>query len=71
MEMLLQQVIVPTLMSMLDGFLGYNQVLIIEEDILKIAFITPWETYAYVCMPFGLKNEGATFRGIWIMPLNI
>jgi hypothetical protein len=32
MEMLLQQVIGSALMSMLDGFLGYNQVLVAEED---------------------------------------
>jgi hypothetical protein len=62
MEMLLQQVIGSTLMSMLDGFLGYNQVLVAEEDRSKTAFITPWETYAYACMPFGLKNAGATFQ---------
>jgi hypothetical protein len=61
MEMLLQQVSCSTLMSMLDGFLEYNQFLVAEEEMLKIAFITPWDTYAYVCMPFGLKNIGATF----------
>jgi hypothetical protein len=36
MEMLLQQVIGSTLMSMLDGFSGYNQVLVAEEDRLKM-----------------------------------
>jgi hypothetical protein len=49
-------------MSMLDGFSGYNQVLVVEEDRPKTAFVTPWETYAYVCMPFGLKNVGETFQ---------
>jgi hypothetical protein len=49
-------------MSMLDGFSRYNQVLIAEEDITKTTFITPWETYAYAQMPFGLKNVGATFQ---------
>jgi len=43
MEMLLQQVTSSTLMSMLDGFLGYNQVLVGEEDKPKTNFITPWE----------------------------
>jgi hypothetical protein len=61
MEILLQQVTNSTLMSMLDGFLGYNQVLVAEEDILKTTYITPWETYAYACIPFELKNEKATF----------
>jgi len=32
MEMLLQQVIGSAIMSMLDGFLGYNQVIVREED---------------------------------------
>jgi hypothetical protein len=49
-------------MSMLNGFYRYNQVLVVEEDIEKTTFITPWETYAYVRMPFGLKNAGATFQ---------
>jgi hypothetical protein len=47
MEMLLQQVIGSALMSMLDGFSGYNQVLVAEENRLKTAFITPCETYVY------------------------
>jgi hypothetical protein len=62
MEFLLQQVIGSTCMSMLDGFSGYNQVLVAEEDREKTTFITPWETYAYARMPFGLKNVGATFQ---------
>jgi hypothetical protein len=49
-------------MSMLDGFSGYNQVLVAEEDRPKTTFVTPWGTYAYVRMPFRLKNAGATFQ---------
>jgi hypothetical protein len=49
-------------MSMLDGFSGYNQVLVAEEDRPKTTFVTPWGTYAYVIIPFGLKNAGATFQ---------
>jgi hypothetical protein len=62
MEMLLQQVTGSALMSMLDGFSGYNQVFLAEEYRLKIAFITPWETYAYVHMSFMLNNVGTTFQ---------
>jgi hypothetical protein len=47
---------------MLDGFSGYNRVLVAEEDRVKKAFITPWETYACARMPFGLKNTGAKFQ---------
>jgi len=54
-------------MSMLDGFFGYNQVLVAKEEREKITFITPWLTYAYARIPFGLKNVGATYRGPWIM----
>jgi hypothetical protein len=49
-------------MSMLDGFSGYNQVLVVEEDQPKTIFITPWGTYVYVLMPFGLKNAGETIQ---------
>jgi hypothetical protein len=44
MEFLLQQVMGLACMSMLDGFYGYNQVLVVEEDRAKTTFITPWET---------------------------
>jgi hypothetical protein len=46
MEFLLQQVTGSACISMLDGFYGYNQVLVAEEDRAKTKFITPWETYA-------------------------
>jgi hypothetical protein len=62
MEFLLQKFIGSACMSMLDGFSGYNQVLVAEEDREKTTFITPWETYAYARMPFGLRNVGATFQ---------
>ena len=41
MEFLLQQVTRSTCMSMLDGFSGYNQVLVAEEDREKTTFIIP------------------------------
>ena len=62
MENLLQRVTGERMMSMLDGFSGYNQVLLKREDQLKTAFTTPWGTFMYLRMPFGLMNVGATFQ---------
>ena len=50
------------MMSMLDGFLGYNQVEVEEKDQHKMAFTTPWGTFSYHKMPFGLINNGNTFQ---------
>ena len=51
------------LLSYIDGFSGYNSIKMALEDIKKTSFITPWGTYCYKVMPFGLKNAGATYRG--------
>ena len=53
------------LFSLLDGFSGYNQVIVAEEERLKMTFSTRWGTFAYKRMPFGLINVGDTFRGLW------
>jgi hypothetical protein len=49
-------------LSFMDGFSGYNQIQIHPADQYKTAFITPWGTFAYRVMPFGLNNAGATFQ---------
>ena len=49
-------------MSMMEGFSGYNQVVVLPEDQNKISFTTPWGTFMYARMPFGLINAGATFQ---------
>jgi len=51
-------------MSLLDGYSGYNQISVHEDDRDKIAFTTPWGTFHYAKMPFGLKNAGATFQQV-------
>jgi hypothetical protein len=33
-----------------------------ESDQLATSFVTPYDTYCYVTMPFGLKNAGATYQ---------
>jgi hypothetical protein len=48
--------------SLLDGFSGYNQVLVSEEDRLKTTFQTKWGTFSYKHMPFGLINARETFQ---------
>jgi hypothetical protein len=63
MEYLLQRVTGVEMMSMLDGFLGYNQVLVKENDQIKTTFTTPWVTYKYLRIPFGITNARATFQG--------
>ena len=62
MEQILQSVAGSAMLSLLDGFSGYNQVLVSKEDHLKTTFRTKWGTYAYDKMPFGLINVGATFQ---------
>jgi ribonuclease HI len=62
MEQILQHVSGSERLSLLDGFSGYNQVLMSPPDQLKTTFCTPWGTYAYRKMPFGLINAGATFQ---------
>ena len=46
--------------SFMEEFSGYNQIRMAPEDMEKTTFITPWETFCYRVMPFGLKNVGAT-----------
>jgi hypothetical protein len=52
--------------SFTDGFLGYHQVIIAEEDMNKTTFIIEWGSFTYNIMPFGLKNAPAFFSQIVI-----
>jgi hypothetical protein len=49
------------LLCFLDAFSGYHQIKMAMEDDEKTAFITPCGVYYYTCMPFILRNAGATF----------
>ncbi|XP_059076512.1 uncharacterized protein LOC131875838 [Cryptomeria japonica] len=62
MDQVLQTVTGSEMLSMLDGFSGYNQIEVSEPDQHKTAFTTPLGTFAYRRMPFGLINAGATFQ---------
>ena len=45
-----------------DGYSGYFQISIAQEDQKKTTFITPWGCFAYRVMPFGLTNAPSTFQ---------
>ena len=62
MDNILQRVVGSKIISLLDGFSGYNQVLIHPDDQHKTTFTTPWGTFMYVKIPFWLMNTGATFQ---------
>ncbi|KAM2322731.1 hypothetical protein ACFXTH_019376 [Malus domestica] len=46
----------------LDGYSGYNQIVIAPEDQEKTTFTCPFGTFAYRRMPFGLCIAPATFQ---------
>jgi hypothetical protein len=62
MEHMLQKVSGSKVMPFIDGFFGYNQIVVHPEDKEKTAFTTPWGTFMYEKMPFSLMNAGATFQ---------
>jgi hypothetical protein len=62
MEHILQRVTGAFRISMIDGFSGYNQIFVLPEDREKTTFTTPWGTFMYAKIPFGLMNAGETFQ---------
>ncbi|BFG30704.1 hypothetical protein CerSpe_169780 [Prunus speciosa] len=49
------------LLSFMDVYSGYNQIMMHEDDKAKTSFIIERGTYCYKVMPFGLKNAKATY----------
>ena len=62
MDHILQRDVGSQILSMLDGFSGYNQVLVHPTDQEKTTFTTPWGTFMYAKLTFGLVKAGATFQ---------
>jgi ribonuclease HI len=62
MDHVLEKVVGANRMSMIDGFSGYNQIAVHQDDKEKMTFTTPWGTFMYDKMPFGLMNAGETFQ---------
>ena len=50
------------LLTFMDAFSGYNQILVKKEDQEKTVFVTSRGLYCYKVMSFGLKNAGATYQ---------
>ena len=63
-DMLVDYVANNELLSFMDDFSSYNKILIALEDIPKTSFRYPSSigTFEWLVMPFGLKNEGATYQ---------
>jgi hypothetical protein len=53
--------------SFTDGFSGYHQIKIAQEDRYKTTFATEWGSYQYTVMPFGLKNAPTIFSRVVIV----
>jgi hypothetical protein len=62
MDHILEKVVGKNMFSMIDGFFGYNQIVVHEDNKEKISFTTPWGTFMYYKMSYCLMNAGATFQ---------
>ncbi|XP_059066204.1 uncharacterized protein LOC131857547 [Cryptomeria japonica] len=62
MDHIMQTVSGSEMMSMLDGFFGYNQISVAKHEQHRTAFIILLRTFVYNRMPFGLINARETFQ---------
>ena len=51
------------ILSFLDAYSGYHQIAMKESDQLATSFITPYGSYCYITMPFGLKTLEPPTKG--------
>jgi hypothetical protein len=70
MELILQQGARLHVMSLLDGFLGYNQIRVKRDDKYKTTFTTWWGTFVYEIMYFVLINTCVIFQSAMQITFN-
>ncbi|CAN6552189.1 unnamed protein product [Malus baccata var. baccata] len=61
-DQMLKRLVGHSFYCFLDGYFGYNQIVITPDDQEKTTFTCPFGTFAYRRMPFGLCNAPATFQ---------
>jgi hypothetical protein len=62
MDHVLEKVVGANIISIIYGFSGYNQIIVHEDDRENTVFTTPWGTFMYDKMSFGLMNVGGPFQ---------
>ena len=60
MDQMLERLAGQSFYYFLDGYSGYNQIVVDPKDQEKTAFTCPFAVFAYRRMPFGLCNAPAT-----------
>ncbi|PKI58222.1 hypothetical protein CRG98_021393 [Punica granatum] len=60
-DVLVDNIACHTQFSFMDGFFGYNQIQMAEEDKIKITFITLWGTFCYKKYKLRLNPAKCTF----------
>jgi len=61
-DTLVENMIGYEMLSLVDIFLGYNQICVAPQYQHKTTFTTPWRILCYKFMPFGIKNTDATYQ---------
>ena len=62
MDQMLERLAAQSFYCFLDGYSGYNQIVVDPKDQEKTAFTCPFGVFAYRRMPFGLCNALAMFQ---------
>ncbi|CAN6677849.1 unnamed protein product [Malus baccata var. baccata] len=62
LDQMLERLVGHSFYCFLDGYYGYNQIVIAPDDQENTTFTCPFATFAYRCMPFGLCNAPAIFQ---------